>query len=75
MSQTVEWTRQRIVRQMIALKQYISQLPDNQGMLARMSGKDGDRFLQRTTDFIMAELGHETVPQATARSRRVVTGS
>lgn len=74
MSQTIEWTRQRIVRQMISLKAYISQLPDAAPMLARMSGKDGDRFLQRTVDFIMAELGHEAVPQATARARRAVTG-
>lgn len=74
MSQTVEWTRQRIVRQMIALKQYISQLPDNTGMLARMSGKDGDRFLQRTCDFIMAELGHPADEGAGRRARRTVTG-
>ncbi len=67
MSQTVEWTRQRIVRQMIGLKQYISQLPDNREMLSRMSGKDGEGFLQRVSDYIMTELGYPTITDRAAR--------
>jgi hypothetical protein len=75
MSQTVEWTRQRIVRQMIGLKQYVSQLPDNHQMLAHMSGKDGDLFLQRVTDFIMTELGYPTLTERAARkAQRHVSG-
>lgn len=67
MSQTVEWTRQRIVRQIIGLKQYISQLPDNREMLGRMSGKDGDRFLREVTDYIMDKLGHPVECDSAAR--------
>lgn len=73
MSQTIEWTRARIVRQMISLKQYISQLPDNREMLARLSGKDGDRFLQVTVDFIMEQLGHKSERES-RRARQQVSG-
>jgi hypothetical protein len=75
MSQTVEWTRQRIVRQMIGLKQYISQLPDSRAMLARMSGKEGEQFLERVSNFIMAELGHPVQTSTAARiARKHVSG-
>jgi hypothetical protein len=75
MSQTVEWTRQRVIRQMISLKSYISTLPDNREMLRRMTGKDGERFLQRVCDFIMTELGHPVESETASRkARRHVSG-
>lgn len=52
--------RQR--RQLIALRQYISMVGENNDTLELIAGKQLDALTAKITDLILIELGHKIVP-------------
>ena len=59
----VELIRARILRgqrgELMRLRIFISSTPDNQDVVDKLVGKEGDLLLARITDAILRELGHE----------------
>jgi hypothetical protein len=77
----IELIRQRVAaiqqREFVRLRAWLSMMGENNEVIARMEGRDGEHRLARIVECVMAELGHQTKVPADrrgSRARRAVSG-